>query len=264
MTNADYQAFAGYAWTKEHWFWWNSYHINMCDVFYTMSTIAKTKKFLRNAFEGPGGSYDNYKKFAGDLTWLQVTGTTMLHEMMHTDLIGNPGPHIDDEWVNPEKTGTKAYGPKAVWQLANRAIKAGGGAKRASTNADSYAQMMTAMYWWKTNHYPFPGVPGKAPPLLHTISGSNLVSPLAGDDPISNDPQANGKNVPVTPSNWDITPIFLQIGDVTDPKTDWDALYRAAADPSFFPTPTGAVPTGLPPDTVDHSVCGGCPPPKGH
>lgn len=233
----------------------------MCDPFYTMSTIAQTKDFLKNAFKGPGGSYDNFKKYAGDLTWLQVTGTAMLHEMMHTDLIGNPGPHIDDEWVDPDNIGTKAYGPKAVWQLANRALSKGGGAKRASTNADSYAQMMTAMYWWKTNNSPFPGVPGKPSPFLTTIFGSDLMPVIVGEDPVPNDPDANDDDAPVTPSNWDTIPIFLDIGNVTDPNTDWDALYTAAADPSFFPTPTAttaAAPTGLPSDIADQSVCGGC------
>jgi hypothetical protein len=230
-----------------------------------MKTIAQTKKFLKDAFSGPGGSYDNYHKYAGDLTWLQVTGTAMLHEMMHTDLIGNPGPHIDDEWVDPDNIGRKAYGPKAVWQLANRAISKGGGAKRASTNADSYAQMVTAMYWWKANSHPFPGVPGKRKPsFLTTIPWSNFVSAFAGDDGIPNDPDANDNDAPVTPSNWDTIPIFLDLGNATDPNTDWESLYTAAADPSFFPTPTAtatatAAPNGLPSDIADHSVCGGCP-----
>ncbi|KAL2038821.1 hypothetical protein N7G274_008579 [Stereocaulon virgatum] len=205
-----------------------------------MKTIAQTKKFLEDTFSGPGGSDENYNKYSGHLTWLQVTSTAILHEMMHTDLIGKPGPHIGDESVDPSNIGRKAYGPKAVWQLANRAISKGGGAKRASTNADSYAQMMTAMYW------------------------SNFVSGFAGDDLIPNDPDANDNDAPVTPSNWDTIPIFLYFGNVTDPNTDWESLYTAAAEPSFFPTPTTtaaamATPIGPPSDIVDNSVCGGCP-----
>ena len=253
VIHADNRTPTGYAYTKTHWFWWNSYHINMCDVFYTMDNIATKKAFLKKSWNGPGGSWKQYLEYAGDLNWLQVSGKAMLHEMMHTDLIGYPGPHIDDLFVNPKNVGIRAYGPRAVWQLANRSIEKGGGANRSSINADSYAQMMTAMYWWKTNGHTFPGVPGQ--PLLDTVASAN--SPTAGDDPVVNDP-ATDDDAPVTASNWDTIPIFLHLGNVTDPKTDWDDLYNKAANPSFFPSPTAAVPTNVPSDVGDHSVCGGC------
>lgn len=252
----------GYAWTTKHWFWWNSHHINMCSPFYTFSDIAGKKRFLRDAFKGVDGSYDKYHKYASDLTWLQVSGTPFLHEMMHTDLIGDPGPHIGDETIEGDKAGTKAYGPLRVWQLANRGIKRGGGAKRASTNSDSYAQMMTAMYWWKTNSQPFPGVPGKKSPGLSTIAGARIrPAALVGVNTVADDPMLKD-DTPVKPSNWDNIPIFLNLGDASDPKADWEALYDKAADPSFYPAPTAKAapePDPLPSDTVDKSVCGGCP-----
>jgi len=73
---------------------------------------------------------------------------------MHTRIAnGADEPHIIDEYVNPipkgEKPGTrdfKAYGPAHVHNLARRNLKQGGGATRASTNADSYAILANAIW----------------------------------------------------------------------------------------------------------------------
>lgn len=116
------------------------------DVFHIMSTIAQTEKFLRDAFAGPGGSHEKIYKYAGDLTWLQVTEKVMLHENDVHESHWKPGPTHRQVKGRPENIGTKEYGAKSAWQVTNMAINKDGGAKRASTNADSYAQMMTAMY----------------------------------------------------------------------------------------------------------------------
>jgi hypothetical protein len=43
--------------------------------------------------------------------------------------------------VQKDDTGKWAYGPSLVHQLAKRSLSQGGGATRASTNADSYAML---------------------------------------------------------------------------------------------------------------------------
>ncbi|KAF2428643.1 hypothetical protein EJ08DRAFT_322586 [Tothia fuscella] len=88
--------------------------------------------------------------------------------MMHTRLVYGDQPEIIDEWVDPIPKGQthglkdyKAYGADMVRLLAKREIKNGGGATRASTNADSYAILANALWWWDVTGY-FPGVPGKS------------------------------------------------------------------------------------------------------
>jgi hypothetical protein len=46
---------------------------------------------------------------------------------------------VNDEYIDPSEVGNQAYGPKRVHQLAARSLGQGGGATRASVNADSYA-----------------------------------------------------------------------------------------------------------------------------
>jgi hypothetical protein len=46
---------------------------------------------------------------------------------------------VIDEYIDPDIMSYQAYGPKRVHQLAIRDLQQGGGATRASTNADSYA-----------------------------------------------------------------------------------------------------------------------------
>jgi len=80
-----------------------------------------------------------------DATNFHTQGQFFLHEMMHLDLIGDPP--IIDEFIDPEGGGAaKAYGPKRVHMLAQRSLAKGGGATRASTNADSYAWMTSGKF----------------------------------------------------------------------------------------------------------------------
>ena len=77
-----------------------------------------------------------------------------LHEMMHTRIAdGEKEPHITDEYVDPIPDGElpgagdkQAYGPELVHQLAQRNVVNGGGATRASSNADSYVLLANAIW----------------------------------------------------------------------------------------------------------------------
>jgi hypothetical protein len=87
--------------------------------------------------------------------------------MMHTRLVYGDEPKINDEYIEPippdERPGLddkRAYGAYKVRQLAKRQIRNGGGATRASTNADSYAMVANALYWWRITSY-FPDPPKK-------------------------------------------------------------------------------------------------------
>lgn len=66
---------------------------------------------------------------------------------------------VTDEYVNSD-TGTKgkmAYGPPLVHLLARRRRNQGGGARRASTNADSYAWLANSVYFYDNfGEYPLP------------------------------------------------------------------------------------------------------------
>jgi hypothetical protein len=86
--------------------------------------------------------------------------------MMHTRLAYDKEPEVIDEYIAPIPRGEmpglndhKAYGPQRVHLLARRKIGNGGGATRASTNADSYAMLANCLWWWSVTGY-FPGVPG--------------------------------------------------------------------------------------------------------
>lgn len=93
-------------------------------------------------------------RMAKDMTWLRSTGQSFLHEVMHTRIAsGSVEPHIIDEYVAPIPGGEnhdtndlRAYGPKLVHLLATRSLNQGGGATRASTNADSYAMLANAAW----------------------------------------------------------------------------------------------------------------------
>jgi hypothetical protein len=61
---------------------------------------------------------------------------------------------------DPDGATQKAYGPIRVHKLAVRPLTQGGGATRSSTNADSYALLANAIWWWDTTTY-FPGIPKK-------------------------------------------------------------------------------------------------------
>lgn len=148
------KAVAGYAWTYNGW--WAYYHyITLCPPFFTLDSLSK--KIGEIEEDLASGSTTK----AGDMRYLRSTGQFFLLEMMHTRIAdGRVEPHIIDEYVVPipagEKPGTndvKAYGPRLVHNLARRNIKQGGGATRASTNADSYAILANAA--WSVTHETF-------------------------------------------------------------------------------------------------------------
>ena len=142
----DGKAVGGYAWTYEGWLY-NYYYITLCPTFFTLDTLDKKLNDVEQEL-GRGN-----KRMATDMTWLRSTGQFFLHEMMHTKIANGGEPHIIDEYVikipDGEKPGTndvKAYGPRLVHNLAKRALDQGGGATRASTNADSYAMLANAIW----------------------------------------------------------------------------------------------------------------------
>lgn len=51
---------------------------------------------------------------------------------------------VIDEKSDPTGIGPRAYGSRLVYKLAQRPLKDGGGATRASTNADSYAWLVNS------------------------------------------------------------------------------------------------------------------------
>ncbi|KAI9747701.1 MAG: hypothetical protein M4579_007409, partial [Chaenotheca gracillima] len=146
------KAVGGYGWTYKGIL--GSYHyITLCPPFFTVETLETQVKARREELARGDTSR------VTDMRYLQTTGQYFLHEMMHTDLIGKP--HITDEKIGDGPRGIAwAYGPALVHESAQFDLALGGGAKRASTNADSYAMLANALYWWDVTDY-FPGVPGK-------------------------------------------------------------------------------------------------------
>lgn len=151
----------GYAWTYDGWFGYYHY-ITLCPPFFSLDSmntkLADVEKDLSS----------HSTRSASDMQYLKTTGQFFLHEMMHTRVAdGGKEPHIVDEGVvEPGKTypgNPGAYGAARVHALAQRPINKNGGVKRASTNADSYAILTNAAYWWDTTGY-FPGVPNKKNP----------------------------------------------------------------------------------------------------
>ena len=77
----------GYAWTVSHALWWWNYHIQMCEPFYGQQNLAQAHDLVN----GPTDA----NKTAGELAYLQTTGSLIIHEMMHTAYIANSPP---DPW----------------------------------------------------------------------------------------------------------------------------------------------------------------------
>ena len=183
--------------------WWAYYtYITLCPTFFTLDTLSsKINEVEQDLASGN-------TKMAKDMTWLRSTGQFFLHEMMHTCVAdGGVEPHIIDEYSAPIPSGEtprtnniKAYGPRLVNNLAKRSLNQGGGATRASTNADSYAMLANAAWWWDTTGY-FPGIPGRNNPAT-----------MAGD--------FDDNNFPVS--------LYIDLGNGTNPSTaDFNTLYSA-------------------------------------
>lgn len=84
---------------------------------------------------------------------------------MHT-VIDQPIRDCESPNVECPKNPRKAYKPEGVFELAQNPIKKGGGCRRSTINADSYAWALTSMYFWDFNKREgdqdvFPGVAGK-------------------------------------------------------------------------------------------------------
>ena len=143
----DGKAVGGYAWTYSGWVSYYHY-ITLCSTFFTLDSLATKINDVEQELANGG------TRMVKDMTWLRSTGQFFLHEMMHTRAVdGDVEPHIVDEYVAPisdgEKPGTndvKAYGQRLVHNLAKRNLNQGGGATRASTNADSYAMLANAVW----------------------------------------------------------------------------------------------------------------------
>jgi hypothetical protein len=80
----------GYTYTKTHWLWWDWHYINMYDIFFT-----GVKDFDERVNEIRDNVGNGNYQYADDASWLQTTGSYLVHEMMHSKLIDNspPDPH---------------------------------------------------------------------------------------------------------------------------------------------------------------------------
>lgn len=64
---------------------------------------------------------------------------------------------VRDELVDPVSNRMWAYGPSKTYMLAKRKLDQGGGATRASTNADSYAWLANSKFFYDlTGYFPRP------------------------------------------------------------------------------------------------------------
>ncbi|KAH5711875.1 hypothetical protein HBI64_042700 [Parastagonospora nodorum] len=145
----DGKNIGGYAYAVKGWFGYMYYYIAACAPFFTMddldTKINQIEKDLRN------GNLNS----ATRAVWQKNIGQVFLHEMMHLDVVGQP--HINDEHVDPDSAQNWAYGPNRTHMLARRALNQGGGAARASTNADSYAWLANSKLFYDiTNYFPAP------------------------------------------------------------------------------------------------------------
>ncbi|MCJ1297317.1 hypothetical protein MMC08_000103 [Hypocenomyce scalaris] len=225
----DGKAISGYAWTINGWFRYYHY-ITLCPAFFTLDSLATQLETHEEEL-----AHGDTSKVV-DMQYLKSTGQFFLHEMMHTQLVGQP--HIIDERVQQDGLGPWAYSPLLVYKLASQALNQGGGATRASTNADSYAVLSNALYWWDVTGY-FPGVPGKNNPTETSSNATLVESPIALYLDIG-----NATNV----SSIDFTDLLNAdfIG-----FTDSAATSTSSSPPSTIPTPTSSpslpTPSSAPP-----------------
>lgn len=137
------KSIGGYAWTVEGWLAWY-HHIAICPPFFKLDNLAEKLNFVER------GLASGNTKYARQMKWLSTSGSYFLHEMMHTR-IATAGiePQIEDQ---PLVLGHKhtndplAYGPDMVHRLARWRTTDGGGVRRASLNADSYAMLANCIW----------------------------------------------------------------------------------------------------------------------
>ncbi|KAF4304349.1 hypothetical protein GTA08_BOTSDO08340 [Botryosphaeria dothidea] len=217
----DGKGVGGYAWTYHGWTGWYHY-ITLCPNFFGLDTFEEKIEFIEDQIQKGDFHY------AEEAEWLKNQGQFFLHEMMHLDSIGQP--HVKDEYVSSEEIGPKAYGPRLVYKLAQRAIKSGGGATRGSTNADTYSWLSVVNYFWDLTGY-FPKPP-------------NWKVTEAEIDNIGSGEEARA-----------VGPVSVYIGDVTESTTDSDM--QAAFDKFMegMDTPAPPATTPAPDDGVPAPSC---------
>ncbi|OAL45486.1 hypothetical protein IQ07DRAFT_648187 [Pyrenochaeta sp. DS3sAY3a] len=145
----DGKAVGGYASSYKGYFGYWYYYITACDPFFKSDDLMyKIDQIEEELSEG-------ITEKATLARWQKNTGQMFLHEMMHLDSVGTPT--ITDELVDPNGVQNWAYGPAKTHQLARRNINQGGGATRASTNADSYAWLANSRFFYDlTGYFPEP------------------------------------------------------------------------------------------------------------
>lgn len=191
---------AGYAWTHKGLFWTYT-KINLCEPFLKLDTLEDKTNEIEEARNR--GDF----RYLKEADWQKNMGQFFLHEMMHLSQTSGDSPHIKDEVVSPGNSEAMAYGPNMVHRLAAIIkIKNGGGAERASTNADSYAWFANSVYFYREfGEYPLP---------------RNYKPPSAGDEPI------------VPADLEDQGPIMIHLGDIDEDKgisdEDAEALFDNA------------------------------------
>ncbi|KAJ8118877.1 hypothetical protein OPT61_g212 [Boeremia exigua] len=145
----DGKAVGGYAWTYHGWFGYKYQYIVMCDPFFQTDDLMYKINQVEDAL------LNGDSKMARRADWQKNSGQIFLHEMMHLEAVGQP--HINDERVQGDENGPWAYGANKTHMLARRNLNMGGGATRASTNADSYAWLANSKYFYElTGYWPQP------------------------------------------------------------------------------------------------------------
>jgi hypothetical protein len=154
-----------YAWTYRGWL--GDYHyIALCDIFFSLPDLEEKTEIIEDQLQR-GDS-----KYAREAVWQKNMGQFFLHEMMHLHSVGDPHSKlyplpilalvliellVIDEYVSDSGNGIRAYGPKYVHKLATLNLRSGGGATRASTNADTYAWLANCLYFFElTKYFPKP------------------------------------------------------------------------------------------------------------
>lgn len=148
----------GYAWDYNGWFGTYGY-INFCSPYFTTKQMHQLVDFLDDFRE------NNDRANLQEMANYRGSARFMLHEMMHLKSTSGPEPHIEDIYIGEgngqDPKDMKAYGPKWAYWLAHGQKGTGDtthhGAGRSTINADSYALLINALYWWGsgfTKHFP--------------------------------------------------------------------------------------------------------------
>ncbi|KAF9775222.1 hypothetical protein IL306_006696 [Fusarium sp. DS 682] len=193
---------AGYGWTYRGWL--GDYHnVALCDRFFGLPDLEEKTEFIEQQLQ------EGNTKYAEGAVWQKNMGQFFLHEMMHLDSVGKP--HINDEDVSKGGNSIRAYGPKYVYKLAQLNLRSGGGATRASTNADTYAWLANCLYFFELTKY-FPKPPNYK-------SSQDINSDDEGSD--------------------DQYPLFLNLGDFDqDTATDEELHTRVEKELEAFESST--------------------------